>query len=219
MKGLNENQAQVWSPIEMLFGDLPLDYWADIKNDALPWDLFKEVKIAIGNGNNAGAIDTLIKIVGLPNLESRQYLQAYYFLNNLQGFTVDKILLFGVVLEVGTPKGNDALAVYADYSARYYNYSGSAIIWEHDDNSLDALIDRILNGSLDIVSGIGPWKEQRPKPPAEGMARINFLTSHGLHFGAASQQTLFNDPVAGKIMYAMLEVMQQLIDHTSQQPR
>lgn len=213
MNELNEKPAG-----DMLFGDLPLDRWAANKCDDLPWNLFKAVKLAIDNGNNPAAIEILKKIVGLPNLESRQYLQAYYFLNNLQGITKDKIQLFGVVVEVGMPQGNDTLAVYADYSARYFNYSGSAIIWEHGDNLLDALIDRILTGSMDIVSGIGPWKDQRPAPPAEGLARINFLTSHGLHFGEAGQQTLFNDPVAGKIMYGMLEVMQQLIDYTGRQP-
>jgi hypothetical protein len=218
MNELNQNPVQVFTPIDILFGDLPLDYWADMKNDEQPWNLFKELAIARDNDNNAGAIETLKKIIDLPNLESRQYLQAYYSLHNLQGFMEDEIKLFGVIVEVGMPQGNDTLAVYADYSARYYNYSGSAIIWEHGDVSLNGLIDRILTGSMEIVSGIGPWKEQRPKPPAEGMARINFLTSHGLHFGQANQQALFNDPVAGKIMYDMLEVMQQLIDYTSRQP-
>lgn len=44
------------------------------------------------------------------------------------------------------------------------------------------------------------------------MARINFLTSKGLHFGEASQQLLFNDPMAGKLMHGMLNLMNALID-------
>src|SRR6185437_507566 len=104
---------------------------------------------------------------------------------------------------------------YADHSARYYNYSGSSIAWEHGDNSLDELFDELISQGNIIASQIGPWESPRRAAPPQGMARINFLTSHGLHFGEANQQALFNDPLAGKIMHGMIEVMQALINKTS----
>ncbi|MEO6637755.1 MAG: hypothetical protein ABIN25_05735 [Ginsengibacter sp.] len=116
------------------------------------------------------------------------------------------------MLEVNMPEGNDTLAVYADYTSKYYDYSGKSIIWEHPDDSLDTLIDGIFTESDNVVSHIGPWKDARPAPPTNKMVRINFLTSNGLHFGEASQQALFNDPMAGKLMHGMLNLMNALID-------
>ena len=36
------------------------------------------------------------------------------------------------------PGGLDTLAAYEDLSARYLNFSGAAVIWDHPDNSLDS---------------------------------------------------------------------------------
>jgi len=41
-------------------------------------------------------------------------------------------------------KGTDTLAAYEDGSARYLNFIGAAIIWEHPDTSLRAEIDDVL---------------------------------------------------------------------------
>ncbi|MEJ7586786.1 MAG: hypothetical protein WKI04_04415 [Ferruginibacter sp.] len=208
----NNNTAQAISSRDMLFGDLPLDYWGAVNCNDTPWNLFKDARKSVAKGNTLDAVEILKNITRIPGLESRQYLQAYHFINELQGFTEDEIKLLGVVVEVSMPEGHDTLAIYADHSARYYNYSGNTITWEHGDNSLDQLIDTILVQGMCIVAKIGPWKDVRPGPPGTKMARINFLTSHGLHFGEANQQALFNDAVAGKTMYAMLDVMQALIN-------
>ena len=210
----NKKTIETISSRDMLFGDLPLEYWGAADCNDTPWNLFKEAKISLAKGNSLDAIETLKKITCIPGLESRQYLQAYHFINELQGFTEDEIKLLGVVAEVSMPEGHDTLAIYADHSAMYYNYSGNTINWEHGDNSLDQLIDNILVQGMDIVAKIGPWKDARPEPPGTKMARINFLTSHGLHFGEANQQALFNDALAGKTMYAMLDVMQALTSKT-----
>lgn len=215
MFGFNRTPAETFSAIDMLFGDLPLSYWAGINSTEEPWTLFKEVQKALQENNNEEAIVTLKKITNIPGLESRQYLQAYFFLNQLLQTKVGDLKIFGVVAEVSMPQGCDTLAVYADHSARYYNYSGSAIVWEHGDNSLNELVDEIISQGKILAGQIGPWESPRRAAPAQGMARINFLSSHGLHFGEANQQALFNDPLAGKIMYAMVEVMQALINRTS----
>ena len=209
------NTAETFSPIDMLFGDLPLSYWAGINSNEEPWNLFKEVQKSLAENDKEAAIATLEKIINIPGLESRQYLQAYFFLNQLQQVKEEDLKIFGVVVEVSMPQGCDTLAVYADHSARYYNYSGSSIVWEHGDNSLDELMDEIISQGKIIAGQIGPWESPRRDAPLQGMARINFLTSHGLHFGEAGQQALFNDPLAGKIMHSMLELMQALVNKTS----
>lgn len=68
----------------MLFGDLPLSYWASTDSLEIPWALFKEVKKNLDKDDISKAIDILRKIIDLPGLESRQYLQAYHFLNELK---------------------------------------------------------------------------------------------------------------------------------------
>lgn len=201
---------------DTLFGDLPLDYWAALNAEELPWSLFSIAKKNIDKGQYREAIETLKLVVDMPGLESRHYLQACHFLNELGSYSPGQVKLYGVVVEVSIEQGHDFLAVYADHSARYYNYSGSAIIWDKEDVGIANKIDEILKQGIEIVAKIGPWKDARPPAPGKEMARISFLTSHGLHFGEAAQAILFNDPMAGKIMYAMLDMMETLISKTSQ---
>ncbi|MEO6000897.1 MAG: hypothetical protein ABIN89_28890 [Chitinophagaceae bacterium] len=199
---------------DTLFGDLPLNYWAGIDSNAEPWTLFKEVKRNVDKAKNEDAIKILNNITAIPGLESRQYLQAYHFLNNLAAVPEHNVRLYGIVVEVSMDQGTDLLAVYADYSARYYNYSGKSVIWEHPDNSIDGKIDHVMSQGEVVVAQVGPWKEPRLPVPSKGFARVNFLTSHGIHFGEARQMDLFNDPLAGKLMYAMFEIMETLISKT-----
>lgn len=201
---------------DLLFADLPLEQWAAVTSDEAPWHLFKEAKKYIDKGYKNTAIESLKEIISLPQLESRQYLQAYHCLQKLGYIPQTPVMLLGVVAEVGMPEGCDLLAVYADHKARYYNYSGKGVIWEHPDNSIDAKIDDILKLGTDILAQTGPWNGERPHAPLNGMARINMLTSHGLYFGQADQRTLFNDPIGGKIMYAMLDMMEILISKPQQ---
>jgi hypothetical protein len=81
------------------------------------------------------------------------------------------------------PQGLDILAGYADHHARYYNFSGAGVVWERPNNSLDALIDRLLAVGAEVTAQIGPWQESRPPAPEAGQVRLSFLTPSGLHFG------------------------------------
>jgi len=214
MFNFKKNPLPVMPLRDMLFGDVSMHYWVGINCNDTPWDLFKEAKKSIESNNTAAAIATLRQITRLPGLESRQYLQAFYFLRQLTGDKEGDLKIFGVVVEIGLPEGVDTLAVYADHSARYYNYSGSVITFDQADIVLENLIDTIMMRVTGIVSKIGHWKGVRPAAPARDRARISFLTSHGLYFGEANQYALFNDVLAGKTMYAMLDVMKALINKT-----
>jgi hypothetical protein len=77
--------------------------------------------------------------------------------------------VFGVVVEVGMKNGPDLVAGYADHHARYYNYSGVAVIWERPDGSLDAPIDELLRVGSAVAQIIGPWQETRHPAPSEGV--------------------------------------------------
>jgi len=195
---------------DMLFGDLPLSFWGAVPSNEIPWTLFRKVKELDEEGEDLSAIETLREIIALPGLESRQYLQAFYFLRRLYAVAETDKKLYGVVVEVAMEEGTDLLAVYADHSARYYNYTGSGVVWETGNVVIEEKIDNILSLGKDIVRQIGPWTGERPGVPRPGFARINFLTPAGLHFGEAEQTALFRDPLAGEIMHAMLDMMQTL---------
>ncbi|MEO8770180.1 MAG: hypothetical protein ABI402_08850 [Ferruginibacter sp.] len=96
-----ENQH---SSRDLLFADQPLEQRVAIGNNEAPWSLFKEAKKHIDTGNTDAAIEALHRIIDLPGLDSRQYLQAHHFLNELVIFSEEYFKLYGVMIEVGTPE-------------------------------------------------------------------------------------------------------------------
>jgi hypothetical protein len=108
-------------------------------------------------------------------------------------------------------RGLDIVAAYADGRARYFNFSGAAIVWESPDNSLRPLIDDVLRVGKVVADRIGPWEDARPPAPPRGHARINVLTPSGLHFGQAPFDVLSHDPLGGPVISAAVALMQALI--------
>ena len=199
---------------DTLFGDFPLAHWAGVKAAGMPWDLFKEAKHFLDIGHEEKALVALQTVLSTPGLESRHYLQAWHVLSLHGTVPAFPVEIFGLVVEVAMPDGLDLLAVYADHTARYYNYSGSGIVWDMEDAEIGGKIDVILQQGQKIIQQIGPWQGERPAAPVAGKARLNILTSHGLYFGEAGQQVLFNDPLASPTMFAMLDMMETLIRRT-----
>lgn len=120
-------------------------------------------------------------------------------------------IIYGVVVEVTMKQGLDIVAAYADHSARYFNHSGAAVIWESPDNSLNEEIDNLLAAGKNIIQNIGPWEDERPGVPPKGQARVSMLTPSGLHFGQAPFNALANDAMGGPIIMAATNLMQSLI--------
>jgi len=204
---------------ETLFGDMPLEQWPPENSISKtpPWDKFERARTCLANGDQQAAIDCWLQITQQPGLESRQYLQAWYFLRQNGQKPLPEIArkVFGVVIEVAMPIGLDLLAAYSDYSARYYNFSGSGVIWEHPDDSLNVAIDQLIAVSKAVVDKIGPWEQPRPPVPPRDQARLNFLTPGGLHFGQAPMATLTRDPMAGRIFQSATVLMKALIAKTN----
>jgi hypothetical protein len=205
---------------ETLFGDMPLEQWptAGVGKEVLPWSMFETARSNLSSGNRDAAIEWWRQIIQQPNLEPRHYLQAWHFLRqNGQAPSAEAAKqVLGVVIEVGMPKGSDMLAAYSDYSARYWNFSGAGVVWEHPDKTLDVNIGQLLAASKLIVDKIGPWDQVRPVPPPNGQARLNFLTPSGLHFGQAPMAALVRDPMAGKVFQLATALMQSLIAKSKQ---
>jgi len=205
---------------DLLFGDLTLDSWPDntSANQAStePWTTFITAKNQSDVGDAEAAKQSLHKILAIDDLESRHYLQAWHFLRSLgeQPAAERAKRLYGVVVEVGLEEGVDIVAAYADHSARYYNYSGAGIVWEHPNESMDEIIEELLNAGQAVVDKIGPWEGVRPPPPPRGQARISMLCPGGLHFGQAPYETLSRDPLGAPVLTAAFRLMQSLIATT-----
>lgn len=198
---------------ETLFGDMPLYAWAHGETSSSPWVEFHAAQQKLDVGDTAGATKHLHEIVGMHGLEPRHTLQAWTELRRL-GVSPesDARQLLGVVIEVALDEGLDMLAAYVDHSARYINYSGAAVLWDHADPSLDDAIDELLDAARAILQQIGPWEGPRPPAPPTGQARISMLAPGGLFFGQAPLQTLMTDPLAAPAMNAALKLMQALIE-------
>jgi len=150
----------------------------------------------------------------MPQMESRIVLQAWHVLRSLGVEPPEQLAkkVLGVVVEIGMPKGTDLVAGYSDHSARYWNFSGAGVVWEHPNNTLDSLIDDLLSKGSSLVQRIGPWKEPRRGAPQNGIARLNFLTPSGLHFGEGPMNAIAADPKGGLVLTSAFQLMKALMN-------
>ncbi|GEP46270.1 hypothetical protein [Brevifollis gellanilyticus] len=211
--------ALPYSMRDTLFGDMLVDHFQANGQtaEAPPWSIFMEARQRLSAHDKAGAITCWQSIVNDPAQEPRCHLQAWHYLrqHGVQPAPEQAKQLLGVVLEVSMPGGLDLLAAYADHAARYYNFSGGAIIWEHPDTSLDAHIDQLFEASRQVVERIGPWDKPRPGPPGKEEVRLNFLTPSGLHFGQGPMDVLSNDAMGGPIIHIGAALMSAMIEKAS----
>ncbi len=200
---------------DTLFGDMPWSVWAQGSQAATgePWSSFAAAHARLDAGDRVAAADTLRGVLAQPDLESRQYLQAWHFLRELgiEPAAAEAKHVYGVVVEVGINGGLDIVAAYEDHTARYYNFSGAAIIWESPAATLNAPIDALIAAGRTVAAQIGPWTEPRPDAPPEGQARITMLTPSGPHFGQADMDALARDPLAAPVLQRAQMLMQALI--------
>ncbi len=213
---MNQNQQDIR---DVLFGDVPIKQWAGEKtpNTQEPWLSFQKARDLLDSKRTDEATAVFERILAMPGLESRHYLQARHFLRQAgvqpDSSTAKQVL--GVVVEVALREGLDIVAAYADGTARYFNYSGAAVIWEAPDDSLQSEIENLLSAGKTVVKEIGPWEDPRPTAPPEGQVRINMLTPSGLHFGQAPFDILAGDPLGGPVIAAAAELMKKMVEKTS----
>lgn len=204
---------------EVLFGDLPFSQWPNEASKGLhgePWLSFVQARDQLNSGDNESSKQTLRQILEMPDLESRHYLQAWHFLRGLGELPSkgEAQQLYGVVVEVTLDEGLDIVAAYADHTARYFNYSGAAIVWERPNENLNSVIDSLLDAGKVVAAQIGPWEGERPAAPPQGQVRISMLAPSGLHFGQGPFDDLSGDPLGGPVIVAAMQLMQSLISNT-----
>ena len=213
-----QSEAPAPSLRDTLYGDCALSLWpaSDPGPDAYPWSVFAAARAQMARGDREGAVKNWYAIAYQPGLEPRHYLQAWQFLrqNGQQPPPETARQVLGIVVEVRMPQGLDLLAAYRDYSARYYNFSGRGVVWEHPNDSLNGLIDALLAAAAQVVSKIGPWSQARPLAPPNGQARLSFLTPSGLYFGQGAMDVLYRDSLGGPVLYHAGKLMEAMIDYS-----
>jgi hypothetical protein len=202
---------------ELLFGDAALEDWrprSDPERALAPWTRFEMARNALEHGDRTGAVQALRLVTDAPDLETRQYLQAWHSLRQLgvQPEPDRARHVLGVILEVHLEEGLDTLAAYADTSARYINHGGPMIVWEALDDDISRLIADLLREGQRIADVIGPWTEPRRPPPPRNHVRVNMLTPAGLHFGEGPLAVLSADAMGGPVIAAGTRLMMALIE-------
>jgi hypothetical protein len=216
------------TPVEMknairdtLLGDVPIPEWPKENIDGIPWSLFVEARNHILKKQDYQAAGQLYKkITEMPGLESRHYLQAWHFLRKLKFGIPPEIdsKVFGFLMDVTLEKGTEFIAAYADHRARYFNYTGSGIVWEAPDTSLDAQIDTLL-AACEVVSKQLPaltLEQGRPVIPTHRDAvQINILTAGGIRHGMGTFEGWAQTPTGGPIVAAATALMKSMVDKAS----
>ncbi len=198
--------------IQSLFGDVPFESLEIGSADSEPWRSFANARADVARGDETSALRTMAAIAVAHGIEARHRVQAWHLVRHFGGRPPREIErdVLGVVVEVGIEGGQDLLAVYADRTAHYYNYSGAAVIWMRPDSSLDKSVDAVIGAARSIVNLVDPWNQPRRPPPANGNARLNILTPIGIHFGEGPINALGRDRSAGPLMAASIAMLAKM---------
>ena len=201
---------------DALFADGPLESWPVGEHaDREPWATFVTARRYVAAGDVGSAVFGWQRVVGMPGLEARHYVQAWTFLRQYGGVrpaTAEAKRLLGVVVEVDRgPAGLDLLAAYPERTARFYAGTGGGIAWERPDPTLDAPIGALLDAAKAVLDRIGPWTQPRLPPPPPDHIRLNFLAPSGLHFGQAPFAVFEQDALAGPVVRAATALLQELM--------
>src|SRR6266699_4530093 len=154
-------------------------------------------------GKKEEAIARLRGVLDLPQLETRIQLWVWSALREL-GEKPDPKFAFevlGVIIEMPSGGGYDALAAYIDGSARYLNFSGRAIFWDAQDAAIKSLCQAFVDSTIPASNRAKPRTSL--SLPKRG-AQVTLLTRSGLYVITAPPE-----PLAAAGAALMLELMKR----------
>ena len=187
-----------------LFADDPYDFIKMKSHKAISWIY----------ADRTPTIDELESIANDNSIESRLRFLALYTALDF-GLTISKKIYFGTIMEVPVKGGYDVLAYYSDKTARYYNFSGTSIIYEGGKTVIDNCIEKANSAAIQVCNVLEPWEKERLPRPRGDVFRISFLVSDGLYFGNSSIKEIGNDQTVSTIFRNGVEVMKALVNETN----
>ena len=202
---------------ETLYTRASLDpFLARLQDDAksaFPWSHFFAANQALKDGDNAGAISQLKQVVGAQGLNTRIYLQAWHTLVSLGELPVETLRGYtqGVVIENHMDQGLDIVAAYSDNTARYWNYTGTGIVWDARDPEIDKLVFELLKIGFEITKRIGIGLRDTPPVPERGYLRIYIMAYDGSAVGEGRFEQLSKDPMGNTAINAGVNLMNGLM--------
>ena len=185
----------------------------DDAKSAFPWSNFVAANQALKDGDKAGAISQLKQIVETQGLETRIRLQAWHTLVSLGELPVETLRGYtqGVVIENHMDQGLDIVAAYSDNSARYWNYTGTGIVWDARDPEIDKLVFELLKIGFEITKRIGIGLRDTPPVPERGYLRIFIMAYDGSAVGEGRFEQLSKDPMGNTAINAGVNLMNGLM--------
>jgi hypothetical protein len=158
--------------------------------------------------------DRVRALAGDASMDARVRVLACAWLRT-HGHAVEGKDLLGVIVEVPLDGGLDTLAAFADEGVRYINQTGKMSIFEGPIAALSPRVKRLFEASRAVVARIGPWDKARMPPPRRGHVRLTFLVSDGLYFGEGELSVFQRDSMAGPVIHAASELLQQVVALTT----
>jgi hypothetical protein len=157
-------------------------------------------------------------VVDTEGLNTRVYLQAWHTLVSLGEFPPELLRgkIQGAVIENHMDQGLDIVAAYADHTARYWNFSGTGVVWETRDPEIDKRIDDLFHVGQEILKRIGIGQRDLLPIPPKGSIRIFLMAFDGTCFGEGAYDNLYQDEMGKYAINAAYGLMMGLIDKQKQ---
>jgi hypothetical protein len=177
-----------------------------------PYGMYLLAQVKKSEGQTEKASKVLSRVALAGDLDSRLRLIAWANLRRMNVRPPADLAqqVLGVVLEVKSGTSTDILSAYNDRSARYFNYSGAAVIWEKPDNSLDALTQQLISDGQ-ALQGCRTVEDRTRELHSD--VRVSLLTPGGicelearwtdLQSGHSKISRLFGD--ATRLQQAMIQ--------------
>ena len=116
-------------------------------------------------------------------------------------------VLLGVVAELGSSGGPDAVAVYTDGNIRFISAEEKLASFGPETPKIKAKAQELLSRGRTLLPRLDPWKEPRVPAAPFGIFRITFLASDGLHFGDGEARSMEHDKFGGETVRTAIELM------------
>jgi hypothetical protein len=145
-----------------------------------PFQSISDAANLANQGMKDEAISVLKGVLKSPNIETRTQLWVWSALRELHVQPEPNLAfeVLGVVVEIPMQGAYDTLAAYQDGSARYLNFSGSAIFWDRSDEAITTLCRALLRSA--VPAGSRAKARLSLSLPKTG-TQLTLLTRSGLY--------------------------------------
>ena len=190
----------------------------DDSKEIFPWSNLVQANQALTKNDNPRAISLLKQIVDTEGLDTRVYLQAWHTLVSLGELPPEPLRgkIQGAVIENHMDQGLDIVAAYTDYTARYWNFTGTGIVWEARDPEVDKAIDNLLYVNQEIMKRIGIGLRDTPPVPPKGSIRVFLMAYDGSCVGDGTYDFLYNDEMGKYAINTAYGLMMTLMEKQKQ---